>query len=167
MQVLKKILPKLLKSGGDVNLVALQYRNTPIGGEEIPAQLLMGWRFRETLPVPETQYLPQTIDPSVVKSYQTELQKRQKHYYDRGRRPLRPIRDGDTSHFVKGNVWKTGTVMNKHTAPRSYANRDEHGHIFRKNREHIYKPAFDPIIPPNEDSENILEQQTLATTTSY
>ena len=72
VQTLKKLLSKSLKSGSDANLVILQYRNTPIGNEGSPAQLLMGRRLRETLSVLETQYLPHTIDPSVVKKNQTE-----------------------------------------------------------------------------------------------
>ena len=133
VQTIKKLLSKSLKSGSDANLVILQYRNTPIGNEEAPAQLLMGRRLRETLPALETQYLPHTIDPSMVKKNQTERQERQKHYYDRGCRPLRPIHDGDSIHFKQGNVWKPGTVRNKQTAPHSFDIKDEHGHIFRKN----------------------------------
>ena len=166
VQTLKKLLSKSLKSGSDANLVILRYRNTPIGNEGSPAQLLMDRRLRETLPVLETQYLPRTIHPSVVKKKQKERQDRQKYYYDCGCRPLRPIHDDDSIHFKKGNVWKPGTVRNKQTTPHSFDIKDEHGHIFRRNRERIYKPAFDPIIPPNEDPENIIEQQTSATTAS-
>ena len=118
VQTLKKLLSKSLKSGSDANLVILQYRNTPIGNEGSPAQLLMGRRLRETLPVLETQYLPHTIDPSEVKKNQTERQERRKHYYNRGCRPLRPIYDGDSIHFKKGmsgSLEPSGTNKPPHT----------------------------------------------------
>ena len=117
VKTLKKLLSKSLKSGSGANLVILQYRNTPNGNEGSPAQLLMGRRLRETLSVLETQYQPHTIDPSVVKKKQTERQERQKHYYNRGCRPLRPIHDGDSIHFKKTKCLEAWNLQEQTNRP--------------------------------------------------
>ena len=75
-------------------------------------------------------------------------QSKQKHYYDRGTKPLKPVAVGDDVRVRLGrqrdNVVMTGT----HNTPRSYYDTTENGQLYRRNRS-IVKPSLNAayIVP--------------------
>ena len=93
--IVKQLLRKFLAEGQEPYIALLEYRNTPVCGLKFsPAQLLMSRRLKDKLP--STMNL---IKPKVAEKTYEELkacQVKQKQYYDRGTKSLKPHKVGDS-----------------------------------------------------------------------
>ncbi|KAK3741172.1 hypothetical protein QZH41_002992 [Actinostola sp. cb2023] len=149
VQTAKQILKKAKYDGSDPNLALLNIRNTPIEGVGLsPAQLLMGRRTRTLLPTSGSLLHPSSYNYRQVTQNLQERQVKQKEYYDRGSKPLNPLRPGDQIHLrdESQNIWIPGTVTAKTEQPRSYIV-DVNGSQYRRNRRDI----LDARDPTNTD----------------
>ncbi|KAK3702003.1 hypothetical protein QZH41_007698 [Actinostola sp. cb2023] len=149
VQTAKQILKKAKYDGSDPNLALLNIRNTPIEGVGLsPAQLLMGRRTRTLLPTSGSLLHPSSYNYQQVMQNLQERQVKQKEYYDRGSKPLNPLRPGDKIHLrdESQNIWIPGTVTAKTEQPRSYIV-DVNGSQYRRNRRDI----LDARDPTNTD----------------
>ncbi|KAK3741612.1 hypothetical protein QZH41_006978 [Actinostola sp. cb2023] len=149
VQTAKQILKKAKYDGSDPNLALLNIRNTPIEGVGLsPAQLLMGRRTGTLLPTSGSLLHPSSYNYQQVMQNLQERQVKQKEYYDRGSKPLNPLRPGDQIHLrdESQNIWIPGTVTAKTEQPRSYIV-DVNGSQYRRNRRDI----LDARDPTNTD----------------
>ena len=120
----------------DPYLALLDYRNSPISGLSYsPAQMLMSRRLRSKVPA-----APQLLVLSVVGAHPSlrKRQQRQKQYYDRGTKPLLPLKQGDGVWYKQRNQRKKATVIQRCPEPRSCWIQTEHG-VLRRNRQHLQK----------------------------
>lgn len=136
----------LLKKAEDPYLALLAYRATPLQCGYSPAQLLMGRRLRTTLPSHPAQFDP--ILPDSASFSQLEKERRistADNYNKRHRtRVLSNLSPGD-------KVWVTnekvpGTVIEKHSTPRSYMVDLPQG-VVRRNRQHLI-----PLQTPEQNA---------------
>ena len=150
VQTAKRLLTKALKTNRGPYLSILEYRNTPIGPEGSPAQLLMGRRLRELIPLTNKQLQPETVRPSFVRrqfvqTCQTLL---------RNAKPLRPLQKGDCVYHLVGKTWEPAMVVGKPTT-RSYDIKTEQGSTYRRNRRQL---SFNmPVINDSDVADNLAE----------
>lgn len=140
IQTIKSILKKAVQSNTDPALALLHWRSTPITTKlGTPAQLLMGRKLKNTLPIKNHN----SDDPTLTEIHD-ELEKRQrlqKHYFDQHALPTelpylyvgQPVR---TRHPETGQ-WFPATIIQNTNDPKSYILRDANGSIIRRNRQHI------------------------------
>ena len=129
MKTAKAILKKCRDAGEDVNLALLAWRNTPSEGfATSPAQRLMSRRTRTPLPT-----APALLQPCVdtrVQEQLTAARLKQKKYYDRGAKTLKPISVGDTVRIqpttLGDDEWKLAKCI-AITGPRQYLLKTENG----------------------------------------
>lgn len=166
IQTVKNILKKATEEGKDEYMAMLEYRNTPITGcDYSPAQLLMSRMLRDKIPTKRQLLAPKVA----VKARQklTERQRRQKQYFDRDARDLKPLSDGDSVRYRVGKTWEPAVVTGRHSTPRSYLITTQNGQPLRRNRRHLLKtdePRNDkPSILQDDEFPAASEQQTAAT----
>jgi len=119
----------------DPYLALLDYHKSPISGLSYsPAQMLISRRLRSKVAA-----APQFIVPSVVDAHPSlRKRQRQKQYYNRGTKPLLPLKQGDGVWYKQSNQRKKTTVIQRCPEPWSYWIQTEHG-ILRRNRQHLQK----------------------------
>ena len=130
------MLTKAQADRRDPYLALLDYRNSPISGLcYSPAQMLMSRRLRSKVPA-----APQLLVPSVVDAHPSlrKIQQRQKQYYDRGTKPLPPLKQGDGVWHKQGNQRKKATVIQWCPEPRSHWIQTERS-VLHRNRQHLQK----------------------------
>ena len=89
VQTIKKLLKKAHDNGEDPYLALLNYRNSLISQESYsPAQLLMGRRLNDRLPISKNKLKPEIPNASKVIKERTKRTEKMKRYYDRGTRPI-------------------------------------------------------------------------------
>ena len=85
-------------SGDDFHLALLDLRNTlhdnTLGS---PMQHLHGRRAQTRLPIADSLLKLATVNPSALPDKMMEYRRKQKLYYDRGAKPLKPIKEDDAS----------------------------------------------------------------------
>ena len=121
VQTIKTLMRKCVAAGEDFYLALLDLRNTPrdslIGS---PAQRLMGRRTKTKLPTSEALLRPSTIRPEHVTNSLLQYRLQQKDYYDRGARPLPPIKEQQAVRIRTPNGWQPAEFVRHHEAPRSH-----------------------------------------------
>lgn len=146
MQTAKKLIIKAEEDGSDLQLALLNFRNTPITGENFsPAQLLMGRSLKTRLPATTAALKPKTIDYKQVKEARIQSQNKMKEYYDsKGARALSPLQVEDNARFRlrDKHQWIQAKVHEKTTNDRSYWVKTQSGRIYRRNRVDILKPKI-------------------------
>jgi len=93
------------------------------------------------------------LEPRIVNA-DRELcarQSRQKHYYDRGTKPLLALQQGDQVLYRKRRLWKEASVLGERPEPRSYTIRNAHVQI-RCNRRQLYKITATPMPARDYDT---------------
>lgn len=90
----KNILHKTEKAAEDPHLAILTLRNTPQHGIDLsPAQMLLGHRTRTLMPTCSSLRKPRIDEDTWTR---LKLNKeRQKYYYNRTARDLKPLEDAD------------------------------------------------------------------------
>jgi hypothetical protein len=75
-----------------------------------------------------------------------EYRRRQKLYYDRGSKPLKPIADNAIRVWTP-NGWKPAEYIRQHALPNSHIIRaGEQGNLYRRNRKHLMTTAENPHV---------------------
>ena len=112
-------LYKLLRSCGEKNddkhLALLDYRTTPLPDTDLsPAQLLMGRRLRNKLPMMESLLQPASNNQQEISRYLEKTNEGQKKYHDRhASMDMKELQPGT-------KVWKPATVVKHHHTLKSY-----------------------------------------------
>jgi hypothetical protein len=151
VQTVKLLLKKAEKDGADPYLALLQFRNAPISGlssHVSPAQLLMSRVLRSKLPVSKELLISKTHNAINDLKRRQEVQKK---FYDKNSKDLKPLQSNDVIRVNHNGVWKSGMVIEKHEAPRSYVIKTEDGTVLRRNRRHLNltgegKPLCQPHV---------------------
>ncbi|XP_072384490.1 uncharacterized protein [Diabrotica undecimpunctata] len=143
VQTVKNIFNKCIESGSDPYQGMLQYRNTTLECGYSPAQLLMSRNLRMKLPVSEKILIPKTIDRDEYNKFIKEKERKVKEYHDRSARNLPNLFVGENVFYKKvpSSPWLPATVIEIGPFPRSYVVRTPEGVHYRRNRQHILKPA--------------------------
>ena len=155
VQSIKNLLKKAHDAGKAEELALLEFRNTPITGlNESPAQLLMGRRLRSSLPMTDSMLQPSISEG--VKRKLEQRQQRQKHFYDRGTKPLSSLQPNEVVRYQAGRIWKPAVVINKHPNPRSYNIRTPQGSVLRRNRCHLRQTK--ETFTPSDDTDDYYDE---------
>ena len=138
VQTVKRIFKKAKESRKDRNMAILEYRTTPLKCGYSPSQLLMNRRLRTTLPAANTLLLPQAIDVKEVRRKLQNCHERQKKYFDRQSKPLKPLEVGNRVRVQFDKQWKPGNITDIHS-DRFYIVQTDDGGIYRRNRKFLFK----------------------------
>ena len=157
VHILKQLLTKAILSGRDPYIALLEYRNTPVCGLPFsPAQMLMSRRLRSKLPATANHLQPAVVH---AKPMLQEQQRKQKKYYDRGARHLKPLKPGDSVHIRHGKLWKPAVIVKRHLHPRSYIVSCD-GAQYRRNRRHIlHTPGISPPVDHQYDQRYFMDDE--------
>ena len=85
---------------------------------------------------------PKLLKPKVVKGVKRRLQKnkdKQKYYYDKHSKTLKPLKVQEKVRINHGNKWIPATVISAAPTPRSYVVQTQDGQTYRRNRRHLLK----------------------------
>ncbi|VVC25085.1 Aspartic peptidase domain,Zinc finger, CCHC-type [Cinara cedri] len=155
--IAKGMITKARYEKKDLNLVLLNYRNSPVAGLEYsPAQLLMARELRTY-----TNFLnPNIFKPKLV-NCAGEMQKQenyQKHWYDKTAGPEEKQFTEGEKVYTYDNLkkeWDEGEIVKKTKWPRSYYVKNAKGKVLRRNNCYIKKKfkIKDKLI--NDDVMNI------------
>ena len=152
----KRILKKTAKTGEDPYLAILNVRNTPQQGIGVsPAQRLMGRRTKTLLPTAATLLNADPAKSEIADKLKFQ-QTKQKFYYDRTAKPLKPLLEGDTvrakPYQINEKSWEKATVT-KRLDDRSYEIETDSGTTLRRNRVHLRasneKPTPRVVVEPD------------------
>ncbi len=135
VQIVKNILEKCSQDEQDPYLALLDYRNTPIDRLS-PSEALMGQKLRSNIPTSTNLLRPNNVNHRDFKNQQVVQQQKQKMYYNRTAKPLRPLQKGDSVTVqLKPNStnWKPTKVIACHNSPRSYVVQTENSSEYRTN----------------------------------
>ncbi|PFX15000.1 Uncharacterized protein K02A2.6 [Stylophora pistillata] len=144
----KQLLRKAFEASNDPYLAILDYRNTPKQGiGSSPAQRLMSRRTKTLLPTVSQLLQPQSSKPSDDRAKVVKRQQKQKWYYDRTAKDLKPLEKGDTVRMRPlrpgEKKWRKALVINKDDR-RSYTVETSDGRAYRRNRVHLRKTQESP-----------------------
>ena len=137
---------KLLRSCGKKNddryLALLDYRTTPLPEIDLsPAQLLMGRRLRNKLPMMESLLQPASNNQQEISRYLENTKESQRKYHvlhaSREMKELQPGTKVCMQPWTNSKVWKPATIVKHHHTPRSYVVQAEDGRKYRCNRQHL------------------------------
>ena len=127
----------LLRKASDPWKAMLNYRSTVIDDIGLsPAQMFFNRKLKTTLPISSPLLEYDTL-PKNLRKQMKSRQKKQKHYNDRGSKPLKPLHPGDKVVMRYKDTWTPATVKEKHEAPRSYVVENSYGQTYRCNRKHL------------------------------
>ena len=146
----KSLITKSVHSNGEVNKALQAYRATPVIDGLSPAELLMGRKIRTPMPFHPSRMIKPWMKTVVQK--RQEIQHRQKNYYDRAARTLRPLTVGERVRIRDNSKerWVVEGTVDGTDGPRSYIIVGADGVKYRRNRRHL-KPI--PILKPNPNTE--------------
>lgn len=144
----KRLLPKALEAGTDPYLAILDYRNTPTQGiGSSPAQRLMNQRTKTLLPTTNQLLQPQARKQAEERAKLIERQQKQKWYYDRTAKDLKPLKKGDAVRMKPlcpgEKKWRKALVIEKRDQ-RSYTVETPDRGTYRRNRAHLRKTQEPP-----------------------
>ena len=140
----------LWRKNNDKHLALLNYRTTPPPGTELsPAQLLMGRRLRNELPMMNSLLQPASVNQKDVSKYLKKMKEDQKKHHDRHAsgemKELQPGTKVRIQPWTDSREWKPVTVIRHHHAPRSYVVQAEDGRNYPRNRQQLRVcPALGP-----------------------
>ena len=122
--------------------------------DSTPAQRLFSRSTRTSLPMASHLLQPKVI-PDVHRNFQ-QRQNKQALFFNRGARPLQPLRDGDVvwvrplPGHSRCSRWFKAQVSSQE-APRCYRIHTEDGRVYRRNRSNLYKVPENFQAMPDED----------------
>ena len=162
-------IENLWRKNNDKYLALLHCRTTPLPNIELsPAQLLMGRRLRNDLPVMEALLQPANNSPQHISKYLIKTKEDQKKHYDKhASKELKKLQPGDKVRlepWTDSREWKPVTVVRHHHSPTSYVVPTV-GRKYRRNRQHLRvstAPGLnsdDQAIPPAVEEE--MSSQTI------
>ena len=132
-------------------LALLDYRTTPLPGVNLsPAQLLMGRRPRNTLPIAQSLLEPSSYNRKQVRRERDLDKVKQKFYHDESAHELPPLYAGNSVRMLPlpgEKSWRPAEVVS-HTSPRSYVVKTDQGRLYRRNRRHLRRSTQDANVAP-------------------
>ena len=131
VQIAKRLLKKSALNNEDPHLALLAYITTPLESGKSPAELFFGRQLRTRL-------------PSVHHYGNTQLQEgkqRQKKYYDKSAKPLKPLHNNDNVRLYANGSWKQKARVVEEVSLHSYNVQTEEGDTYRRNRRHLHHTA--------------------------
>ena len=158
----------MLKKAKDPYLAMLSYRTTAIDDIGLsPAEMMFSRKLKTKLPT-SAPLLQQQGLPKNLKNRFKRRQEKQKQYYDRGSKQLKPLKIGENVVMEHNNTWKPATVTAEHHTPRSYVVENEYGQTYRRNRRHLRSTSarFNPDQIPDDRSGNATTSTSESTSTS-
>lgn len=170
IQTIKNLFKKAIHEKKDPYLVLLEFRNTPISNTiASPAENLFNRKIRGIVPINQKSFYPKVNQN--LREKLIEKQNKDKYFYNRNKKDLRPIETGEGVLFRIGRFWKKGIIKGK-TNDRTYKIENENGRIFIRNRFHIKPLNMVPFYIPdvdNQESDAIQpsQQQPSSPSTSY
>ncbi|CAG9089362.1 unnamed protein product [Plutella xylostella] len=146
VQSVKNILKKCIDSGHDFHLSLLNFRTTPRDDMDSPAQILMGRRLHNRLPM-SRKLMYESVDNS--KNYQALMshKKKSNSNYNKTARDLPTLKQGDRVVLAGDNIGRPVKVIAKSSEPRSYIVEDAVGRRYRRNRRHLVARQPAPAQP--------------------
>lgn len=162
----KRLLRKAKDSGSDQYMALLDYRNTPTQGVgSSPVQRLMNRRTKTLLPTTESLLKPRSVDTDAERSKLKSRQKKQKSYFDKTAKDLKPLNEGDVVRMkpfkMSNKVWRKATVLRR-LDDRSYEVETDNG-IVRRNRLHIRKSNEKSNVKDNIPAESYTPRKASST----
>jgi hypothetical protein len=151
VKIMKTLLVKTYKEGGDPYEAMLEQRNTPRQDTgRSPAEMLFKRRTRSFLP-----HVVERDDSQKVKVKREARKRVVKKHYDRKARQLSEIDVGQSVFFqhMEGKNWRLGRVT-EILGPRTYVVQGPDGGVYRRNRVHMRPTKIAPKIrdlSPNRD----------------
>jgi hypothetical protein len=133
----KTMMKKCKENGEDLHLSLLENRNTPIETlNQSPAQMMFQRRTNSIMPAAMTKLMPSLSKPAKALNSRAYMQKKK---YDRGKSSLSSLRPGtrvnfNVQHGKTKPTWRSGTIVQQHSSPRSYVIADDTGCEYRRNR---------------------------------
>ena len=118
------------------------------------AQLLMNRRLRTDLPTTHNQLRPQLTDHRHAVKVMEERKLKQKQYYDRSTRSLKPLHKDDSVRLYQKGKWKPAVVISPtENTSRSYRVQTPNGSTLRRNRRHLLQnPSPEHRVPSSRKS---------------
>ena len=120
----------ILKKEKDKEIALLAYRSTPLSNGYSPAELLMGRRLRNTVPMFHIQLTPDWPDLERLNKQETCIEIKQQEYYN----SRHPIALGTEVQVTTDK--KSGVVLKETETPRQYIVQTPNAVILR-NRQHL------------------------------
>ena len=123
----------------------LEYRNTPVTGMTYsPSQLLMSRTARTKIPA--TKELLQPCVPTDVRQQLESRQRQQALYYNKGSKPLQPLKANESVRLRQGSTWVPAVVSESANTPRSYIVTTTNGQDYRRNQRDLLQTGEPPHI---------------------
>ena len=136
---------RILKKADDPYIGMLEYRNTPVTGMTYsPSQLLMSRTARTKIPA--TKELLQPCVPTDVRQQLESRQRQQALYYNKGAKPLQPLKANENVRLRQGSTWVPAVVSESANTPRSYIVTTTNGQDYRRNRRDLLQTGEPPHI---------------------
>lgn len=137
VKIVKNILRKCENDGSDPYLGLLQYRNTPRGNLNSPAQLLMSRTLRSKLPNTINKLKPKIVKHNEHYREKQKYLERTRSYYNRNCKKYESEFSINDKIYFKKNpkdiIWTKGTIVSKTKYPRSYIVKDCNNTTYRRN----------------------------------
>ena len=144
-------IKNILKKEKDKEIALLAYRSTPLSNGYSSAELLMGRRLRNTVPMFQSHLTPDWPDYELLNNHKTCSKIKQQEYYNSRRRaqPLPHITSGTEVQVTTDK--KPGVILKETEAPRQYIVQTPSA-VIRKNRRHLVPLATQTPIHSSEAS---------------
>ena len=138
-----QIVKRLWKKTADKEKALLDYRTTPLETTQLsPAQMLMGRRLRNNLPMSRKLLEPAAKASTLVRRRLYQSKNKQKFYHDLGSTPhaTQPLQAGDSVRIQPvgyNQEWKAAVVLGQTPNTNSYVVKTNNGKLLRRNRAHL------------------------------
>ncbi|KAL5007962.1 hypothetical protein ScPMuIL_013543 [Solemya velum] len=122
-------------------------------------------RTKTLLPTTESLLKPRSVDTAAERSKLKSRQKKQKSYFDKTAKDLKPLNEGDVVRMkpfkMSNKVWRKATVLRR-LDDRSYEVETDNG-IVRRNRLHIRKSNEKSNVKDNIPAESYTPRKASST----
>lgn len=140
----KNMLRKCKEEKSDIDLMMLEYRNSPVlDSPYSPCQLLMSRLTRSILPIHSELLIPKIV--TGFNDFQDKRNIINRTHYNKSAKEYRyNFEEGQEVVYLKDNVWIPAKIVSFHSTPRSYMIKDRNGNMLRRNSSQL-KPSFTSV----------------------